>query len=123
MELKITIELDENETKQALAFVRGLLGGILQVTSKVETEPQVGKGSESLDDLEPVVEEPLECHDCLDEVGFEVIEDEDCTFTVIRCEICGEDVSEEYQEAYGDEDWDDDYYDAMRELLDGGGEN
>ena len=57
-------------------------------------------------------------HDCLEEVEFEVIEDWDCAFTVVKCEVCGKDVSEEYEDLYGDDDYEDDYYEAMRELQD-----
>ena len=123
MELKITIELNEEETKQLLTFVRSTIGGSPQVATKTETEPQAIEDSQTSGNLEPMGEELLERHDCLENVEFDVIEDEDGIYTVVTCEICGEDVSEEYEETYGDDDCDDDYFDAMRELFGGNGDD
>ena len=61
-------------------------------------------------------------HDCLEEVEFEIVEDWDCFFTIVKCEVCGTDVSEEYEDLYGDEDYEDDYFEAMRELQYEGGD-
>tara|TARA_B100002052_G_C15633964_1_gene485306 strand:- start:69 stop:488 length:420 start_codon:yes stop_codon:yes gene_type:complete len=139
MELKITIELNEEETKQLLTFVRSTIRGSPQVATKTETEPQAIEDSQPSGNLEPMGEELLEHHDCLENVEFDVIEDEDGIYTVVTCEICGNDVSEEYQEAYSDydceddcdydsdddsgDDSDDDYFDAMRELFGGNGDD
>ena len=123
MKMRITLELEEEETEQALAFVRGLLGGIRPpVTSKVETKPKAVEESEPSGNLEPVVEQHEPHHDCFENVEFDVIEDEDGIYTVVHCEICGHDVSEEYHEVDGDDDGDDDYFDPMRELMDSGGD-
>ena len=121
MELKITIELNEEETEKLLTFVRSTFGGRPQVATKVEAEPQVIEDSQPSDNLDTIVEELLEPHDCLEFVEFDVIEDEDGVYTAVNCEICGEDVSEAYEEAYGDDDCDDHYFDAMRELFGGNG--
>jgi len=124
MKIIITLKLNEDETKQALAFVRGLLGGIRPpVTSKVETKPKAVEESEPSGNLEPVVEQHEPHHDCLEDVEFDVIEDEDGLYTAVHCEICGHDVSEEYHEVYGDDDSDEDYFDTMRELFGGNGDD
>jgi len=123
MKLKITLKLDEEETKAILTFMRGFVRVIAPtVTSETETETQAIEESEPSDNLEPVVEELLEHHDCLENVEFDVIEDEDGIYTVVHCEICGNDMSEEYEEVYGDDDSEDDYFDGMRELMDSGGD-
>ena len=123
MKLKITLKLDEEETKAILTFMRGFVRVIAPtVTSETETETQTIEESEPSDNLEPVVEELLEHHDCLENVEFDVIEDEDGIYTVVQCEIWGNDMSEEYEEVYGDDDSEDDYFDAMRELMDSGGD-
>nr|ADD92906.1 hypothetical protein [uncultured archaeon MedDCM-OCT-S02-C115] len=123
MKLKITIQLDEEETEQILSFVRGLLGGISLQTTSNKTESQAIEDSELSDNLEPAGEDLLAEHDCLEAVAFDVIEDEDGIYTVVTCEICGEDVSEEYEETYGDDDCDDDNFDAIRELFGGNGDD
>jgi len=123
MKLKITLKLDEEETKAILTFMRGFVRVIAPtVTSETETETQAIEESEPSNNLEPVVEELLEHHDCLENVEFDDIEDEDGIYTVVHCEICGNDVSEEYEEVYGDDDSEDDYFDGMRELMDSGGD-
>ena len=124
MELKITIELNEEETTAILTLLRGFVRVIAPTatSSETETETQAIEASEP-SDMESVGEELLEPHDCLEFVEFEVIEDEDGVYTAVNCEICGEDVSEAYEEAYGDDDCDDDYFDAMRELFGGNGDD
>ncbi len=107
MKLKITLELDEEETEQILTFVRGLLGGIIpQVTTKVETENVA-----SCDNCEVIDDD---AHDCLDCVEFVTVNDGDIEFTTIRCEICGSDVTEEYEECYAPDE--DSEYDAWRDF-------
>ena len=124
MELKITIELNEEETSAILTLLRGFVRVIAPTatSSETETETQAIEASEP-SDMESVGEELLEPHDCLEFVEFDVIEDEDGVYTTVNCEICGEDVSEEYEETYGDDDCDDDYFDAMRELFGGNGDD
>ena len=132
MELKITIELNEEETTAILTLLRGFVRVIAPTatSSETEAETQAIEASEP-SDMESVGEELLEPHDCLENVEFDVIEDEDGIYTVVTCEICGNDVSEEYEEVYSDYDCeddcdydsDDDYFDAMRELFGGNGDD
>jgi hypothetical protein len=142
MKLKITLELDEDETTAILTLLRGFVRVIAPTVTSSETEVEtqaIEGSSEPSDNMESVGEELLEHHDCLENVEFDVIEDEDGIYTVVTCEICGNDVSEEYEEVYSDydceddcdydsdddsEDYsDDDYFDAMRELFGGNGDD
>ena len=137
MKLKITLELDEDETTAILTLLRGFVRVIAPTVTSSETEAEtqaIEGSSEPSDNMESVGEELLE-HDCLENVEFDVIEDEDGIYTVVTCEICGNDVSEEYEEVYSDydceddcdydsdDDSDDDYFDAMRELFGGNGDD
>ena len=133
MKLKITLELDEDGTTAILTLLRGFVRVIAPTVTSPETEAEtqaIGGSSEPSDNMESVGEELLE-HDCLENVEFDVIEDEDGIYTVVTCEICGNDVSEEYEEVYSDYDCeddcdydsDDDYFDAMRELFGGNGDD
>ena len=124
MELKITIELNEEETTAILTLLRGFVRVIAPTatSSETEAETQAIEASEP-SDMESVGEELLEPHDCLEFVEFDVIEDEDGVYTAVNCEVCGEDVSEAYEQTYGDDDCDDDYFDAMRELFGGNGDD
>ena len=125
MKLKITLEIDEDETTAILTLLRGFVRVIAPTVTSSETEAEthaIEGSSEPSDNRESVGEELLE-HDCLENVEFDVIEDEDGIYTVVTCEICGNDVSEEYEEVYSDYDSDDDYFDAMRELFGGNGDD
>ena len=125
MKLKITLELDEDETTAILTLLRGFVRVIAPTVTSSETEAEthaIEGSSEPSDNMESVGEELLE-HDCLENVEFDAIEDEDGIYTVVTCEICGNDVSEEYEEVYSDYDSDDDYFDAMRELFGGNGDD
>lgn len=125
MKLKITLEIDEDETTAILTLLRGFVRVIAPTVTSSETEAEthaIEGSSEPSDNMESVGEELLE-HDCLENVEFDAIEDEDGIYTVVTCEICGNDVSEEYEEVYSDYDSDDDYFDAMRELFGGNGDD
>lgn len=119
MEIKIEIELEIEELRAIIAA--------LQRRVSVDLPPTIAETTLNTEELESALNTETECefdddlaveHDCLEEVEFEVIEDWDCAFTVVKCEICGRDVSEEYEDLYGDEDYDNDYFEAMRELQD-----
>lgn len=119
MEIKIEIELEIEELRAIIAGlqrrVRVDIPPTIAETTLNTEEPESTLNTET----EYALEDDLDVeHDCLEEVEFEVIEDWDCAFTVVKCEVCGKDVSEEYEDLYGDDDYEDDYYEAMRELQD-----
>ena len=101
--LKITIELDEEEAARLLKAFNGLLQGILAppIEPEVVADISEAEGSEE------------EEHDCLDSVQVEYVEDFEGSFQLVSCRICGRDVSEEYEEAFGQED---DDYDYLKEF-------
>lgn len=102
--LKITIKLDEEEAARLLKAFSGLVQGILTPPIKPEVLDDISEAEES---------EEEEIHDCLESVQVEYAEDFDCSFQLVTCRICGADVSEEYEEAHGQED---DDHDAWKEF-------
>ena len=109
MKIKIKINLDDTELIQVVEAITNLLQRVLQVAS---------------DTVMPVVDEidndglqvADEQHECLEKVEIEWVEDYDCNYQVVNCTICGEDVSQEYEEAHGPDGNDD--YDAYKEFKD-----
>ena len=102
--LKITIELDEEEAARLLKAFSGLVQGILTPPIKPEVLDDISEAEES---------EEEEIHDCLESVQVEYAEDFEGCYQLVTCTICGRDVSEEYEEAYGQED---DDYDSWKDF-------
>ena len=123
MEIKIEIELEIEELNAIIAA--------LQRRVRADLTPTIAETTLNTEEPESILnikdeyalEDDLDAeHDCLEEVEFEIVEDWDCFFTIVKCEVCGRDVSEEYEDLYGDEDYEDDYFEAMRELQYEGGD-
>lgn len=102
--LQITIELDAEETARLLKAFNGLVQGILTPPIEPEVVDDISEAEES---------EEEEIHDCLNSVEIACVEDFDGSFQLVTCRICGNDVSEEYEEAHGQED---DDYEAWKEF-------
>ena len=102
--LQITIELDEEETDRLLKAFNGLLQGILTPPIEPEVVDDISEAEET---------EETGIHDCLDSVEVEYVEDFEGSYQLVTCTICGSDVSEEYEQAYGQEE---DDYDAWKEF-------
>ena len=101
--LKITIELDEQE----IARLFEALNGLRQSIVSPPMAPEVDDSSEDEETEETGI------HDCLDSVEVEYVEDFEGSYQLVTCTICGSDVSEEYEQAYGQEE---DDYDAWKEF-------
>ncbi|RAH14226.1 MAG: hypothetical protein CMB20_003660 [Methanobacteriota archaeon] len=54
-----------------------------------------------------------ETHDCLENVEFEYFQDEDFAGHCVHCTVCGAEVTQEYEELYGPENYD--FFDDWRE--------
>ena len=94
MEIKIEIELEIEELRTIIKALQGI--------TRLESAPKIATSTPSSNEPEQAMTAETECefqddlaveHDCLEEVEFEVIEDWGCAFTVVKCEICGRDVS------------------------------
>ena len=102
--LKITIELDEQETARFFE----VLNGLIQSIASPPMASEVVDGSFEVEETEEA-----EIHDCLDSVEVEYVEDFEGSYQLVSCRICGCDVSKEYAESYGQED---DDYDSWKEF-------
>ena len=107
--MKITIELDAEETDRFLRTMQGLI----QRIASPSMAPEVVDASSEVDE-----NEEAEIHDCLDSVEVEYVEDFEGSYQLVTCMICGCDVSAEYEEAYPEED---DDFDAWRDFQAGDG--